>query len=52
MSTVIKMPDESFRMYSKGASEIVLKKYVLNICFEHVTKFGYARDPVLIIWLV
>ncbi|XP_031238821.1 plasma membrane calcium-transporting ATPase 2 isoform X9 [Mastomys coucha] len=26
MSTVIKMPDESFRMYSKGASEIVLKK--------------------------
>lgn len=28
MSTVIKLPDESFRMYSKGASEIVLKKYV------------------------
>ncbi|XP_061253056.1 plasma membrane calcium-transporting ATPase 2 isoform X1 [Bos javanicus] len=26
MSTVIKRPDESFRMYSKGASEIVLKK--------------------------
>ncbi|KAM4820911.1 plasma membrane calcium-transporting ATPase 2 isoform 5-T6 [Thomomys bottae] len=26
MSTVIKMPDDSFRMYSKGASEIVLKK--------------------------
>uniref|UniRef100_A0A2K5RR57 Calcium-transporting ATPase n=1 Tax=Cebus imitator TaxID=2715852 RepID=A0A2K5RR57_CEBIM len=26
MSTVIKLPDESFRMYSKGASEIVLKK--------------------------
>ncbi|KAM6162818.1 plasma membrane calcium-transporting ATPase 2 isoform 7-T7 [Erethizon dorsatum] len=26
MSTVIKTPDESFRMYSKGASEIVLKK--------------------------
>ncbi|XP_073900511.1 plasma membrane calcium-transporting ATPase 2 isoform X1 [Castor canadensis] len=26
MSTVVKMPDESFRMYSKGASEIVLKK--------------------------
>ncbi|XP_038596278.1 plasma membrane calcium-transporting ATPase 2 isoform X2 [Tachyglossus aculeatus] len=26
MSTVIKMPDGSFRMYSKGASEIVLKK--------------------------
>ncbi|XP_062272610.1 plasma membrane calcium-transporting ATPase 2 isoform X1 [Scomber scombrus] len=32
MSTVIKMPDGSFRMYSKGASEIVLKKcsHVLN----------------------
>lgn len=28
MSTVIKMPDGSFRMYSKGASEIVLKKWV------------------------
>lgn len=26
MSTVIKLPDGSFRMYSKGASEIVLKK--------------------------
>nr|XP_032630095.1 plasma membrane calcium-transporting ATPase 2 isoform X8 [Chelonoidis abingdonii] len=26
MSTVVKMPDGSFRMYSKGASEIVLKK--------------------------
>lgn len=34
MSTVIKMPDDSFRMYSKGASEIVLKKYVHGICFE------------------
>ncbi|XP_016892065.1 plasma membrane calcium-transporting ATPase 2 isoform X2 [Cynoglossus semilaevis] len=32
MSTVIKLPDGSFRMYSKGASEIVLKKcsHVLN----------------------
>lgn len=28
MSTVIKLPDGSFRMYSKGASEIVLKKWV------------------------
>uniref|UniRef100_A0A663MI49 Calcium-transporting ATPase n=1 Tax=Athene cunicularia TaxID=194338 RepID=A0A663MI49_ATHCN len=28
MSTVIKMPDGSFRMYSKGASEIVLKKNI------------------------
>ncbi|XP_012865842.1 PREDICTED: plasma membrane calcium-transporting ATPase 2 isoform X1 [Dipodomys ordii] len=26
MSTIVKMPDDSFRMYSKGASEIVLKK--------------------------
>ncbi|XP_060766534.1 plasma membrane calcium-transporting ATPase 2 isoform X3 [Neoarius graeffei] len=26
MSTVIKLPDGSFRMYSKGASEIILKK--------------------------
>ncbi|XP_014635093.1 PREDICTED: plasma membrane calcium-transporting ATPase 2 isoform X3 [Ceratotherium simum simum] len=26
MSTVVRLPDESFRMYSKGASEIVLKK--------------------------
>lgn len=26
MSTVIKLSDGSFRMYSKGASEIVLKK--------------------------
>ncbi|KAM6928074.1 plasma membrane calcium-transporting ATPase 2 isoform 6-T6 [Xenentodon cancila] len=32
MSTVIKLPDRSFRMYSKGASEIVLKKcsHILN----------------------
>ncbi|KAF0034473.1 hypothetical protein F2P81_012231 [Scophthalmus maximus] len=32
MSTVIKLPDGNFRMYSKGASEIVLKKcsYILN----------------------
>ncbi|XP_047202384.1 plasma membrane calcium-transporting ATPase 2 isoform X11 [Girardinichthys multiradiatus] len=32
MSTVIKLPDGSFRMYSKGASEIVLKKcsHILN----------------------
>ncbi|XP_051271175.1 plasma membrane calcium-transporting ATPase 2 isoform X3 [Dicentrarchus labrax] len=32
MSTVVKLSDGSFRMYSKGASEIVLKKcsYILN----------------------
>uniref|UniRef100_A0A8C3MRA1 Calcium-transporting ATPase n=2 Tax=Passeriformes TaxID=9126 RepID=A0A8C3MRA1_GEOPR len=36
MSTVIKMPDGSFRMYSKGASEIVLKKCarILNAAGE------------------
>lgn len=28
MSTVIKLPDGSFRLYSKGASEIMLKKWV------------------------
>lgn len=28
MSTVIKLPDGNFRMYSKGASEIILKKQV------------------------
>ncbi|XP_062977268.1 plasma membrane calcium-transporting ATPase 2 isoform X2 [Elgaria multicarinata webbii] len=37
MSTVIKMPDDSFRMYSKGASEIVLKKCskILNAAGEN-----------------
>ncbi|XP_025019992.1 plasma membrane calcium-transporting ATPase 2 isoform X1 [Python bivittatus] len=36
MSTVIKMPDDGFRMYSKGASEIVLKKCskILNAAGE------------------
>uniref|UniRef100_U3JB49 Calcium-transporting ATPase n=1 Tax=Ficedula albicollis TaxID=59894 RepID=U3JB49_FICAL len=36
MSTVIKLPDGSFRMYSKGASEIVLKKCsrILNAAGE------------------
>uniref|UniRef100_A0A5F8GIR7 Calcium-transporting ATPase n=1 Tax=Monodelphis domestica TaxID=13616 RepID=A0A5F8GIR7_MONDO len=38
MSTVIKMPDESFRMYSKGASEIVLKK-----CCKILSAAGEAR---------
>ncbi|XP_072454596.1 plasma membrane calcium-transporting ATPase 2 isoform X3 [Notamacropus eugenii] len=38
MSTVIKMPDESFRMYSKGASEIVLKK-----CCKILSPAGEAR---------
>lgn len=30
MSTVIKLPDGSFRLYSKGASEIMLKKWVME----------------------
>uniref|UniRef100_A0A8C0D260 Calcium-transporting ATPase n=1 Tax=Balaenoptera musculus TaxID=9771 RepID=A0A8C0D260_BALMU len=38
MSTVIKLPDESFRMYSKGASEIVLKK-----CCKILNGAGEAR---------
>ncbi|XP_053170985.1 plasma membrane calcium-transporting ATPase 2 isoform X4 [Scomber japonicus] len=38
MSTVIKMPDGSFRMYSKGASEIVLKK-----CSHVLNEVGEAR---------
>ncbi|XP_072237982.1 plasma membrane calcium-transporting ATPase 2 isoform X1 [Leuresthes tenuis] len=44
MSTVIKLPDGSFRMYSKGASEIVLKKcnYVLNEVGE--TRVFRPRD--------
>lgn len=43
MSTVIKLPDGSFRMYSKGASEIVLKKYVHSIYTKHFNvTFLYA----------
>lgn len=38
MSTVIKLPDESFRMYSKGASEIVLKK-----CCKILNESGEPR---------
>ncbi|KAL7986037.1 hypothetical protein Chor_011203, partial [Crotalus horridus] len=38
MSTVVKMPDDSFRMYSKGASEIVLKK-----CSKILNAAGEAR---------
>ncbi|XP_066100425.1 plasma membrane calcium-transporting ATPase 2 isoform X1 [Saccopteryx bilineata] len=38
MSTVIKLPDESFRMYSKGASEILLKK-----CCKILNAAGEAR---------
>ncbi|XP_064160212.1 plasma membrane calcium-transporting ATPase 2 isoform X11 [Anguilla rostrata] len=44
MSTVIKLPDGSFKMYSKGASEIVLKKCsrVLNEAGE--TRVFRPRD--------
>uniref|UniRef100_H3BI64 Calcium-transporting ATPase n=1 Tax=Latimeria chalumnae TaxID=7897 RepID=H3BI64_LATCH len=44
MSTIIKMPDGSFRMYSKGASEIVLKKCsrILNAAGE--TRIFRPRD--------
>ncbi|KAJ7994453.1 hypothetical protein DPEC_G00249420 [Dallia pectoralis] len=38
MSTVIKLPDGNFRMYSKGASEIVLKK-----CTKILNAEGEAR---------
>ncbi|KAM9759904.1 plasma membrane calcium-transporting ATPase 2 isoform 1-T4 [Menidia menidia] len=38
MSTVIKLPDGNFRMYSKGASEIVLKK-----CSHVLNEVGEAR---------
>uniref|UniRef100_A0A1A7Y322 Calcium-transporting ATPase n=3 Tax=Iconisemion striatum TaxID=60296 RepID=A0A1A7Y322_9TELE len=38
MSTVIKLPDGSFRMYSKGASEIILKK-----CNQILNEVGQPR---------
>ncbi|XP_062842720.1 plasma membrane calcium-transporting ATPase 2 isoform X7 [Trichomycterus rosablanca] len=38
MSTVVKLPDGSFRMYSKGASEIVLKK-----CSRILSEVGEPR---------
>ncbi|XP_051950145.1 plasma membrane calcium-transporting ATPase 3-like isoform X1 [Xyrauchen texanus] len=38
MSTVIQMPDRSFRLYSKGASEILLKK-----CSFLLARDGEAR---------
>ena len=33
MSTVVQLPDRSFRLYSKGASEILLKKSVVHFSF-------------------
>ncbi|XP_072928182.1 plasma membrane calcium-transporting ATPase 2 isoform X5 [Hemitrygon akajei] len=49
MSTVIKMPDGSFRMYSKGASEIVLKKCsnVLNSAGEPRSFRPRDRDEMV-----
>ncbi|KAM4613130.1 plasma membrane calcium-transporting ATPase 2 isoform 4-T4 [Polymixia lowei] len=38
MSTVVKLPDGNFRMYSKGASEIVLKK-----CSRILNEVGEPR---------
>ncbi|KAI4897153.1 hypothetical protein NFI96_015203 [Prochilodus magdalenae] len=38
MSTVIQLPDSSFRIYSKGASEILLKK-----CSSILSRDGAAR---------
>ncbi|XP_064860593.1 plasma membrane calcium-transporting ATPase 2 [Oncorhynchus nerka] len=44
MSTVIKLPDGSFRMYSKGASEIVLKKCTKILNQEGDTRVFRPRD--------
>lgn len=48
MSTVTKLSDGSFRMYSKGASEIVLKKWVW-LCrqyWSHASRNSF-KDPTL-----
>ncbi|XP_074862292.1 plasma membrane calcium-transporting ATPase 2 isoform X6 [Carettochelys insculpta] len=49
MSTVVKMPDGSFRMYSKGASEIVLKKCsrILNAAGETCVFRPRDRDEMV-----
>ncbi|XP_035015002.1 plasma membrane calcium-transporting ATPase 3b isoform X1 [Hippoglossus stenolepis] len=49
MSTVIKLPDGSFRLYSKGASEIMLKKcsYVLDTNGEQHTFRPRDRDDMV-----
>ncbi|XP_071193035.1 plasma membrane calcium-transporting ATPase 2 isoform X5 [Salvelinus alpinus] len=44
MSTVIKLPDGSFRMYSKGASEIVLKKCTKILNQEGEPRLFRPRD--------
>uniref|UniRef100_A0A672I758 Calcium-transporting ATPase n=1 Tax=Salarias fasciatus TaxID=181472 RepID=A0A672I758_SALFA len=49
MSTVIKLPDGSFRLYSKGASEIMLKKcsYILDSNGEPRTFRPRDRDEMV-----
>uniref|UniRef100_A0A8C5DSZ6 Calcium-transporting ATPase n=1 Tax=Gouania willdenowi TaxID=441366 RepID=A0A8C5DSZ6_GOUWI len=49
MSTVIKLPDGSFRLYSKGASEIMLKKcsYILEANGEARTFRPRDRDEMV-----
>ncbi|XP_039504613.1 plasma membrane calcium-transporting ATPase 2 isoform X3 [Pimephales promelas] len=44
MSTVIKLPDGNFRMYSKGASEIILKKCALILNDVGETRVFRPRD--------
>uniref|UniRef100_A0A7N8YBB9 Calcium-transporting ATPase n=1 Tax=Mastacembelus armatus TaxID=205130 RepID=A0A7N8YBB9_9TELE len=49
MSTVIKLPDGSFRLYSKGASEIMLKKcsYILDANGESRSFRPRDRDEMV-----
>uniref|UniRef100_UPI0037E95185 plasma membrane calcium-transporting ATPase 3b isoform X3 n=1 Tax=Semicossyphus pulcher TaxID=241346 RepID=UPI0037E95185 len=49
MSTVIKLPDGSFRLYSKGASEIMLKKcsYILEASGESRSFRPRDRDEMV-----
>uniref|UniRef100_A0A3Q1JET9 Calcium-transporting ATPase n=1 Tax=Anabas testudineus TaxID=64144 RepID=A0A3Q1JET9_ANATE len=49
MSTVIKLPDGSFRLYSKGASEIMLKKcsFILDANGEPRTFRPRDRDEMV-----
>ncbi|XP_051525515.1 plasma membrane calcium-transporting ATPase 3-like isoform X1 [Myxocyprinus asiaticus] len=44
MSTVIQMPDGSFRLYSKGASEILLKKCSFILARDGEARAFKARD--------
>lgn len=47
MSTVIKLPDGSFKMYSKGASEIILKKHVPSDFHFFFLSFDFLRELVI-----